>query len=133
LEQHYQSGDGIVCYNNKQGCQISVEYYLHTYPSPNNPQFTEDSPGAYSWQTFGPADPHAQDYQAAVDINALQAYASKHSRLFFIEGRVADNTEAQRMHNAISWLDSHYRFVSQVVASGVTIRLYVVSGTGSLA
>lgn len=128
LEQQYQPGDGIVCYNNKQGCQISVEYYLHTYPSPNNPHFTDDSPGAYSWQTFGPADPHAQDYQAAVDINALQAYAAKHPRLFFIEGRVADNTEAQRMHNAISWLDSHYHFVSQIVASGVTIRLYVTGG-----
>jgi len=32
------------------------------------------------------------------------------------------------MHNAISWLDSHYHFVSQIVASGVTIRLYVTSG-----
>ncbi len=128
LEQQYQSGDGIVCYNNKQGCQISVEYYLHTYPSPGNPHFTDDSPGAYSWQTFGPADPNAQDYQAAVNINALQTYASKHPRLFFIEGRVANNDEAQRMHNAISWLDSHYRFISQIMSSNVTIRLYVTGG-----
>src|SRR6266704_2099218 len=29
LEQHYQPGDGLVCYNNAQGCQVPVEYYLH--------------------------------------------------------------------------------------------------------
>ena len=127
LEQHYQPGDGLVCYNNKQGCQIPVEYYLQTYPSAGNPHFTDDSPGAYSWQTFGPADPHAQDYQAAVDINALQAYAARHTRIFFIEGRVANNVEAQRMQDAINWLDSHYHFVSQIVSSNVTIRLYVTA------
>src|SRR5438034_82859 len=47
LEQHYQPGDGLVCYNNAQGCQAPVEYYLHAYPSVAH--FTDDFPGAHSW------------------------------------------------------------------------------------
>ena len=33
LVQRYQPGDGLVCYTNAQGCQISVEYYLSRYQS----------------------------------------------------------------------------------------------------
>src|SRR6185312_2020274 len=59
LEQHYSTDDGLVCYDSdvEQGCQIAVEYYLQAYPSPAH--FTSDSPGAFSWQNFGPADPHS--------------------------------------------------------------------------
>jgi 4-amino-4-deoxy-L-arabinose transferase-like glycosyltransferase len=124
LEQHYQPGDGLVCYNNAQGCQIPVEYYIHAYPSAA--QFTEDSPGAYSWHTFGPADPHT-GYGAAVDTNALSIYGAKHARVFFIIGRVADNTEAARAKAAEHWLDTHYHLLDRIVTPTVTISLYATN------
>ena len=57
LQQRYQPGDGLVCYDSdvEQGCQVSVEYYLHAYPGAAH--FTGDSPGEFSWSNFGPANP----------------------------------------------------------------------------
>src|SRR6266699_3940977 len=116
LEQHYQPGDGLVCYNNKQGCQIPVEYYLHVYPSAAH--FTDDSPGAHSWNTFGPANPNA-GYGAAVDTNALAAFGAKHSHLFFIKGRIANETEAAKAKTAEQWLDNHYHLLGRIVTPTV--------------
>jgi len=126
LEQRYQSGDGLVCYNNaqNQGCQIPVEYYIHAYPSAA--QFTDDSPGAYSWNTFGPADPHT-GYAAAVDTNALATYGAKHAHLFFIIGRVSNDAEAAKAKAAEQWLDNHYHLLGRIVTPTVTISLYATN------
>ncbi|MBA2395402.1 MAG: glycosyltransferase family 39 protein [Ktedonobacteraceae bacterium] len=123
LEQHYQTNDGLVCYDNdvQQGCQISVEYYLQAYPTAA--QFTTDSPGAFSWANFGPVDPKAGS-GAAVDPTALAQYGAKHPRIFFIVGRVPDAASAAREKAAQQWLDSHYHFVNQIVTRTVTVRLY---------
>jgi hypothetical protein len=122
IEQHYQSGDGLVCYDNdvEQGCQISVEYYLHAYPSAAH--FTDDSPGAFSWKTFSSARP-----DAAVDPAVLAAFGANHARIFFITGRLPDNAAVARAQNAQNWLDSHYHFITQIVTRTVTIRLYATS------
>ncbi len=121
LQQRYQANDGMVCYDNAQGCQISVEYYLHAYPSVAH--FSADSPGAYSWTNFGPVDPVA-GYEAAVDPQALATYGAKHPRLFFIVGRVPDAPSEAKVMAAQQWLDSHYHLVDQIVTRTVTIRLY---------
>src|SRR6266700_2423449 len=126
LEQHYQPGDGLVCYNNAQGCQITVEYYLHDYPSVAH--FTDDSPGAYSWNSFGPANPNA-GYRAAVDTNALAAFGAKHSHLFFIKGRIANETEAAKAKTAEQWLDNHYHLLGRIVTPTVTSSLYSTNAT----
>ena len=125
LEQRYQPGDGLVCYNNAQGCQIPVEYYIHAYPGAAH--FTEDSPGAYSWNTFGPADPQT-GYAAAVDTHALSIYGAKHAHLFFIIGRVANTTEAAEAQAAQHWLDTHYHLLSRIVTPTVTISWYAIRG-----
>jgi uncharacterized membrane protein len=119
LEQHYQPGDGLVCYDNavEQGCQISIEYYLHAYPS--RAYFSSDSPGAFSWATFSSAHP-----DAAVDPTLLASYGAKHPRIFFIVGRLPDDVAATRAHKAEFWLDSHYNFITQIVTRTVTVRLY---------
>ena len=119
LEQHYQAGDGLVCYDNavEQGCQISIEYYLHAYPSPA--YFSRDSPGAFSWATFSSARP-----DDAVDPIVLASYGAKHPRIFFIVGRLPDDVAARRAHKAQFWLDSHYNFITQIVTRTVTVRLY---------
>src|SRR6266516_3148099 len=126
LEQHYQPGDGLVCYNNVQGCQIPVEYYLHAYPSAAH--FTDDSPGAHSWNSIGPANPNA-GYGAAVDTNALAAFGAKHSHLFFIKGRIANETEAAKAKTAEQWLDNHYHLLGRIVTPTVTISLYSTNAT----
>jgi len=124
LEQHYQAGDGLVCYDNavEQGCQISIEYYLHAYPSAA--YFTSDSPGAFSWATFSSVRP-----DAAVDPTVLASFGAKHPRIFFIVGRLPDDMAATRAHNAQFWLDSHYHFITQIVTRTVTVRLYTTDTT----
>src|SRR5207245_1659605 len=101
----------------EQGCQISVEYYLHAYPSAAH--FTGDAPGAFSWTTFSSAHP-----EAAVDPTMLAAYGARHSRIFFIIGRLPDDMAVVRVQAAQRWLDSHYHFIAQIVTRTVTIRLY---------
>ncbi len=124
LERHYQVGDGLVCYDNavEQGCQISIEYYLHAYPS--TAYFTSDSPGAFSWATFSSARP-----DAAVDPTVLASYGAKHPRIFFIVGRLSGNTAVARAKAAQSWLNSHYHFIAQIVTRTVTVRLYTTDTT----
>jgi hypothetical protein len=122
LEQHYQAGDGLVCYDNtisgsvKQGCQIAVQYYLDAYPSAAH--FTPDAPGAFSWTTYSTPDP-----QAAVDPTALSAYGAKHPRLILIIGRVQNATDDQRVQNALQWLNAHYHFVDSTTTR--TVKVYI--------
>jgi len=107
LEQRYQAGDGLVCYDSdvEQGCQVSVEYYLHAYSSAAH--FTGDSPGEFSWANFGPANPRSGP-EAAVDPGALAAYAAQHPRIFYITGRIPNNAAGARALAAQHWLDSYY-------------------------
>jgi hypothetical protein len=123
LEQHYQPGDGLVCYDNavEQGCQISVQYYLDAYPT--DAHFTADTPGAFSWQQFGPANP-ASGPDTATNPAALSAFGAHHPRLFFIVGRLPDAAAAARAKAAQHWLDTHYRFLAQIVTRTVIVRLY---------
>ena len=126
LEQRSQPGDGLVCFDNdvQQGCQIAVEYYLHAYP--NGTHFTSDSPGAFSWEHFGPVDP-ATGSNAAVDPRALALYAAQHPRLFYIVGRVPTNAAAAQAQAAQQWLDSHYHLLGRIHTPTVTISWYAAS------
>ncbi len=129
LQQRYQLGDGLVCFDNdvQQGCQISVEYYLHAYPT--GAHFASDAPGAFSWENFGPVDPSAGP-QAAVNPSALAAYAAKHPHLFFIVGRLPDDTAVAQAKAAQQWLDSHYRLLGRIHTPTVTISLYATDAPG---
>ncbi len=128
LVQRYQPGDGLVCYTNVQGCQISVEYYLTRYQS--DAHFDANSPGAFSWENDGPINPKA-GYDAAVDPTALAAYGAQHPRLFFIVARLPDNASVLKAQAAEKWLDSHYHFIGQIVTPAITIRLYATGAAQS--
>jgi hypothetical protein len=127
LLDRYQANDGLVCYDNslEQGCQVSVEYYLHAYPA-NGAHFTPDSPGAFSWEKYGPARAAGPD--EAVDPAALAAYGAKHPHLFFIQGRIRDDAAVARAKTAQQWLDQHDHLVASFETPTVTVRLYA---TGS--
>jgi uncharacterized membrane protein len=127
VEQHYQPGDGLVCYDNatQQGCQVSLEYYLHAYPGAAH--FSADAPGAFSWASFGSADP-----DAAVNPTVLAVFATKHSHIFFIVGRLPNNMAALQARYAQSWLDKRYHFVAQIVTRTVDVRLYTTNKTTAM-
>ncbi|MBA2682270.1 MAG: glycosyltransferase family 39 protein, partial [Ktedonobacteraceae bacterium] len=124
MERQSRADDGLVCYDNEitQGCQIAVEYYLHAYPSAAH--FSSDSPGGFSWEKFGAAQPESGGYAAALDTRALTAYAAAHSRIFFIVGRVPDDASTARVKSTQQWLDTTYRFIDTISTRTVTIRLY---------
>jgi hypothetical protein len=126
LEQRSQPNDGLVCFDNdvQQGCQIAVEYYLHAYP--NGTHFSSDSPGAFSWENFGPVDPTTGS-AAAVDPHALALYAARHPRLFYIVGRVPTDAAATQAQVAQQWLDSHYHLLGRIHTPTVTISWYTTS------
>lgn len=119
IMQQYQQGDGLVCYDNdvQQGCQISVEYYLHAYPSAAH--FSSDTPGAFSWQRFASSNP-----DAAVDPAVLAAYGANYGRIFYIVGRLPNEQAATKAQAAQQWLDSHYHLVGKFEKRTVTVRLY---------
>jgi uncharacterized membrane protein len=119
VQQQYQEGDGLVCYDNslQQGCQVSVQYYFDAYPSAAH--FTADTPGPFSWQNFESANP-----DAAVDPSVLAALGTKHPRIFFIVGRVRDDAATARAQAAQQWLDSHYHRVGQFEMRTVRVYLY---------
>jgi mannosyltransferase len=127
LQQRYQPGDGLVCFDNdvEQGCQVSVQYYLDAYPT--GAQFTSDAPGAFSWTSFGPANPASGTF-AAVDPAALATFAAHHPRMFYILGRFPDNATAAKAQAAQNWLDSHYHLLGRITTRTVTISLYATGG-----
>ncbi len=124
LVQHYKSGDGLVCYDNWQGCQVSMEYYLlHVYPE-SGARFTPDSPGYFNWATYGDNFP-ATD---ATNPQKLAAYGKKHAHIFFIVARLSSENTVENARNAQKWLDEHYRLVGEIKTPTVNVRLY---NTGS--
>lgn len=132
LERTYAPGDGLVCYNNVQGCQLAMSYYLVTDKSAA--QFTADTPGLTRLELYGHGDPFAT-YQDALDPGALASFGARHPRIFFIEARFSDAADADRAHAAQAWLDCRYTYITQTSSNVVTIRLYAttqpVVGTGS--
>ncbi len=121
LERAYQPGDGLVSYNNVQGCEIPVDYYLQTDGS--SARFDANSPGVINWSLYGHGDPFGR-FAEAVDLRALAAYAAQHPRLFFIAGRFTDVRHAAKAHEVQDWLAAHYHFVGEISSGVVTISLY---------
>ncbi|GCE19430.1 glycosyltransferase family 39 protein [Dictyobacter kobayashii] len=123
LQARARPDDGLVCYDNTttQGCQIAVEYYLHAYP--NGTQFSSDSPGAFSWEKFSTDQPQ-NDPALALQPAALSAFVQHHARFFLITGRIANDSDAQKVKDTQNWLDQQYHFVDQITTHTVTVRLY---------
>jgi uncharacterized membrane protein len=120
IEQHYQQGDGLVCYNNWQGCQVPLQYYFDAYPGPAH--FTRDTPGIYSWKIVG-----AADASAALDPNALTVFAKNHAHIFFISGRLSGEQDVIQVQKAEHWLDSHFHLIAQRNVGGFSVRLYATT------
>lgn len=121
LQDRYQAGDGMVCYNNAQGCEVGIEYYLRAYPAMIT--FPADAPGAFPWVDYDTTNMLGK-FEEALDTAKLTAYAGQHKRLFFIVARLGDNSQVVRARAATRWLDSQYHYQDQIVTPIMVIRLY---------
>src|SRR5207245_5702118 len=74
LQQNYQANDGLVCFDNSQGCQVDIEYYLRAYPH-GSAHFDADSPGAFPWVNYDTTN-HLGPYGDALNTQLLQAYGA---------------------------------------------------------
>ncbi|HET8845748.1 MAG TPA: glycosyltransferase family 39 protein, partial [Ktedonobacteraceae bacterium] len=120
LQQHYQVGDGLICYNTAEGCAVSIEYYLQAYPY-GSARFDADSPGYFPWVDYDTSN-HLGDYKVALNLNAIQAYGNQHPRLFFALGRAAPGDPEVRP--VMDWLNAHYKLIDQVNSSTLTVYLF---------
>lgn len=120
LQQRYQPGDGLICYDNSNGCAVDIEYYLQAYPH-GNAHFDANSPGYFPWVDYDTTN-RLGKYQEALDINAIQAYSKQHARLFYAIGRVSPGDPPAQP--VIHWLNTHYELLAQGGTSTLTIYLY---------
>jgi mannosyltransferase len=120
LQQHYQPGDGLVCYDNSEGCALDIEYYLQAYPR-GDAHFDADSPGYFPWVNYDTTN-KLGNYQQALDTTAISLYAAKHPRLFFAVGR-ASVTDPQ-VQPVIQWLNQHYHLLTKETTPTLTLYLY---------
>lgn len=114
----YQPSDGLVCYDNNNGCEISMEYYFETYPQ-SGAHFAVDTPGATRFWTptfFA----NARD---ATSPGVISTYATHYQRLFYITGR-APTSDVQGIWR---WLDQHYQLIGTTQTNaGIAVRLYEI-------
>jgi 4-amino-4-deoxy-L-arabinose transferase-like glycosyltransferase len=120
LQQNYKTGDGLICYDNSEGCAVGIEYYLQTYPN-GNAHFDADSPGYFPWISYDTTN-QLGDYKQALNTNAIQTYAAQHPRLFFGVGRASLNDPSVKP--TLQWLNAHYRLLSSESTPTLTIYLF---------
>ncbi len=129
VEQHYQPGDGLVCFDDLNGCQVGMEYYFQAYPT--QAHFDADSPGSFPYVQYDLYRPAYQpDTTQAVNPVALQKYAGQHPRLFYIVAHLSTQAKVTQAAAAVTWLNTHYRLIDSIKAGTVTVYLYDTRSTG---
>lgn len=119
---HYQPHDGLVCYDNNEGCEVAMDYYFETYPQ-NRAHFAANTPGATSFWT----STILADSKQAISPGIVSKYAAKYQRLFYITGRAPSDVQG-----IWQWLDQHYHLIGEMQANpGISIRLYEIRSLNS--
>jgi hypothetical protein len=114
---HYQPHDGLICYDNNEGCETAMDYYFETYPQ-NGAHFAADTPGATRFWT----STNVADSKQAINPCIVSAYAAKYQRIFYITGRAPSD-----VNTIWQWLDQHYHLIGEMQASpGISVRLYEI-------
>ncbi len=121
VEDHYQSGDGLVCYDNAQGCQLGLEYYFQAYPSPAH--VDSSSPGSFPWVQYDLTNTMG-DTQQAVNIEAVAHYAAHHAHLFYIVARLPNDQEVAEAAAVVAWLNAHEHLTATFHTRTVSVYLY---------
>ncbi|WP_052889952.1 hypothetical protein [Thermogemmatispora carboxidivorans] len=126
---HYQEGDGLVCYDNGQGCALAFEYYFSL--TPTLAHFDSDSPGAFHWVDYDLLPYNVarvtlgtEKASQATDPSALAAYARHHARLFYVVARLPNAAAVQRAQASVAWLSAHYRLLASFATSTAHVYLF---------
>ncbi|MBE3567887.1 MAG: glycosyltransferase family 39 protein [Thermogemmatispora sp.] len=126
---HYQEGDGLVCYDNGQGCELAFEYYFSL--TPTLAHFDSDSPGAFHWVEYDLLPYNVarvtlgtEKASQATDPSALATYAAHHARLFYVTARLPNAAAVQRAQASVAWLSSHYHLLASFATSTAHVYLF---------
>ncbi len=104
VQQRYQPNDGALCeVYAAETCNVPM---FHYYPT--------DDPAVSAMLAGAPQN---------VDDAALAAYAAQHPHLFFIIGSPTNDAAATQQRAVESWLDAHYRLVTQYLG-WIIVREY---------
>lgn len=123
LQQNYRPGDGLICYDNSQGCAVSIEYYLRVYPR-GTAHFDANSPGYFPWISYDTTN-QLSDAARALNVDAIRVYAEQRERLFFGIGRASPDDP--RVRSTIRWLNANYHLLARKVTATLTIYLYATA------
>jgi 4-amino-4-deoxy-L-arabinose transferase-like glycosyltransferase len=123
LQENYTHGDGLICYDNSQGCAVDIEYYLQAYPH-GNAHFEANSPGYFLWVNYDTTN-RLGNYRQALDTSAIQTYSAKHQRLFYCLGRAS--TSDLQVQATLRWLNAHYRLLAHKSTPTLTIYLFATT------
>jgi hypothetical protein len=121
LERHYRAGDGIV--SDAYAPAVTLDFYLQPFRGPA--RLEANAPRPVSWDGWG-----GGSSAPLLSPESLALYASRHTRLFFVDGVLSGDSAATKAtaQEAQQWLDRHAYLLSQISTSAyygrVTIRLY---------
>ncbi|HET9780438.1 MAG TPA: glycosyltransferase family 39 protein [Candidatus Dormibacteraeota bacterium] len=116
MQQHYQTGDGVVCDPEIQ-CALPVAYYVAA--DPGSARFDSDSPGWFFWDT---------NSSVPVSDQTVLPFAARHDRVFIVYGPLGpDQTMDAKLAALEKSLEANgYRLADQYSASGSTVTTTVL-------
>jgi uncharacterized membrane protein len=127
VNSQFQTGDGMLCYDNQWGCQFGFTTYFTI--DGNRAQADLTAPGAFTWERYGRAD-REQEFAQAVDPKALAPYCEQHRRVWLLIGHYHAGTGDWQA--GIAWLNAHARHATtRDFAGDIHVYLYDFGGTGS--
>lgn len=126
IEHQYRARDGLVCFDTLQGCQIGLDYYFQAYPGPAH--VDADAPGAFSYVQYDLLRPaYRPNVGLAVSRDAVQRYAARHLRLFYVVARLPNARKQAQVASILVWLRGRYRLLGEVETGAVTVYLFAPS------
>ncbi len=113
VNANFQSGDGIVCYDNQWGCDFGFSHYFATFGGPA--RLDPAAPGAFSWATYALANREAIFAQAVAPA-ALSRYLALHPRVWVLLGHFGSGAGDWRA--GLAWLRANAHPVLHDTAAG---------------
>lgn len=127
VNARYQTGDGVVCYDNQWGCDFGFGQYFAAFGGPA--RLDPAAPGAFSWPTYAQPDREAI-FAQAVSPAALAPYLAAKGRVWVLLGHFSNGQGDPRA--ALAWLDAHATRVASFIAAGdIEVYCYATPTEGN--
>lgn len=127
VNHRFQTGDGVVCYDNQWGCDFGFSHYFQSAGGPAS--FDPTAPGVFSWDTYARANREAI-FAHSVDPHYLAPYLAQHGRVWVLLGHYVSGQGDWRA--GLAWLSTHAHLVSKTVFAGdIEVYLYASGGNQS--